>query len=59
MTNIAIRMPAIVGVTAISATVAHASQYALRRALEQLAFFDVQNNAEDSNRMHSWSRFYE
>jgi hypothetical protein len=35
-------MPGIVGIAAISATVAPAGQYALRRALEQLAFFDVQ-----------------
>ena len=37
MTNIAIRMPGIVGIAAISATVAPAGQYALRRALEPAA----------------------
>jgi hypothetical protein len=55
MTNIAIRMPGIVGIAAISATVAPAGQYALRRALEQLAFFDDKSPLKDSDRMH----FYE
>jgi hypothetical protein len=42
MTNIAIRIPGIVGIAAISATVAPAGRYTLRRALKQFAFLDEQ-----------------